>query len=71
MAEPAPSWTTLPVTAERFDDFADVVNPRRRDTHCWCLSHRLRVREIEALGDGSREAAARALAAGAATSSAW
>jgi GNAT superfamily N-acetyltransferase len=68
MAEHSPSWTTLPVTAERFDDFADVVNPRRRATHCWCLSHRLRVREVDALGDGSREAAARALAAGAASS---
>lgn len=56
-------WATHPVTAARFDDFADVVNPRRRDTHCWCLSHRLRVREIDELGDGSREAAARALAA--------
>jgi GNAT superfamily N-acetyltransferase len=68
MAEHLPSWATHPVTAERFDDFADVVNPNRRATHCWCLSHRLRVREIDALGDGSREAAARALAAGGATS---
>ncbi len=58
------AWATHPVTAERFDDFADVVNPRRRDTHCWCLSHRLRVAEIEELGHGSREDAARALAAG-------
>lgn len=62
------AWATHPLTAERFDDFADVVNPNRRATHCWCLSHRLRVREIDALGDGSREAAARALASGAATS---
>ena len=57
------SWTTHPVTAERFDDFADVINPNRRDTHCWCLSHRLRLKEIDELGDGSRESAARALAA--------
>lgn len=57
-------WATHPVTEERFDDFADVVNPRRRDTHCWCLSHRLRLRDIEGLGDGSRESAARALASG-------
>lgn len=62
------AWATHPLTAERFDDFADVVNPNRRATHCWCLSHRLRVREIDALGDGSREVAARALASGAATS---
>lgn len=55
-------WTTHPVTATRFDDFADVINPNRRDTHCWCLSHRLRVREIDELGAGSREDAARALA---------
>ncbi|KRF30714.1 GNAT family N-acetyltransferase [Nocardioides sp. Soil805] len=58
------TWATHPVTTERFDDFADVVNPRRRSTHCWCLSHRLRVKEIEELGHGSREDAARALAAG-------
>jgi GNAT superfamily N-acetyltransferase len=58
------TWATHPVTTQRFDDFADVVNPRRRSTHCWCLSHRLRVKEIEELGHGSREDAARALAAG-------
>lgn len=55
-------WTTRPVTAERFDDFADVINPNRRDTHCWCLSHRLRAKEIDELGDGSRETAALSLA---------
>ncbi len=57
-------WVTHPVTADRFDDFADVINPNRRDNHCWCLSHRLRAKEIDELGDGSRESAARALAAG-------
>ena len=60
-------WATHPVTASRFDDFADVLNPNRRTTHCWCLSHRLRVKDIDALGDGSRESAARALAAGRST----
>ncbi len=60
-AAPA-TWATHPVTAARFDDFADVINPHRRDTHCWCLSHRLPAREIDELGDGSRETAARALA---------
>jgi GNAT superfamily N-acetyltransferase len=55
---------THPVTLARFDDYADVINPNRRDTHCWCLSHRLRLKEIDELGDGSRESAARALAAG-------
>lgn len=54
-------WQTHPVTPDRFDDFADVVNPTRRATHCWCLSHRLRAREIAELGGDSREAAARAL----------
>ena len=56
-------WQTHPVTSERFEDFADVVNPNRRATHCWCLSHRLRAAEIEELGSGSREDAARALCA--------
>ena len=61
------SWATHPVTTRRFDDFADVINPNRRDTHCWCLSHRLRVKDIDALGDGSRESAARALSEGRST----
>ena len=55
------AFTTHPVTPDRFEDFADVVNPNRRATHCWCLSHRLPLRETRALGGGSREAAARAL----------
>ncbi|NHA70235.1 GNAT family N-acetyltransferase [Phycicoccus flavus] len=54
-------WQTFPVTPDRFDDFADVVNPNRRATHCWCLSHRLRLKEIEELGDGDREQAMRRL----------
>ena len=33
------------------------MNPNRRETHCWCLSHRLPPKEIEALGGGSREKA--------------
>jgi GNAT superfamily N-acetyltransferase len=53
------AWTTEPVTPDRFDDFADVINPRRRATHCWCLSHRLPAPDIEALGGGSREQAMR------------
>ena len=61
------SWATHPVTTRRFDDFADVINPNRRDTHCWCLSHRLRVKDIDALGDGSRESAARAMSEGRST----
>ncbi len=55
------TWETHPVTPDRFDDFADVVNRSRRADHCWCLSHRLRARDVEELGQGSREAAARAL----------
>jgi GNAT superfamily N-acetyltransferase len=59
MAVTAPSiqWQTHPVTADRFEDFADVVNPNRREAHCWSLSHRLRAKDIEELGGGSREAA--------------
>ena len=61
------AWATYGVTPDRFDDFADVVNPNRRVTHCWCLSHRLRAKDIEELGgpgsieEGVRERAMRAL----------
>lgn len=57
------SWETHPVTPDRFEDFADVVNPNRRATHCWCVSHRLRASDIEELGGGDREQAMRALCA--------
>lgn len=53
--------TTLPVTRERVDDFVAVANPNRRETHCWCLSHRLTAPEISELGGGDRETAFRAL----------
>ena len=55
------TWQTLPVTPDRFEDFADVINPNRRATHCWCLSPRLRAKDIEDLGGGNREQAMRAL----------
>ena len=42
-------WETHPLTQARFEDFADVINPNRRATHCWCLSHRLRTKDIEEL----------------------
>jgi len=57
-------WETHPVTPERFEDFADVINPTRRAYSCWCLSHRLRAADISELGgDGpdNRERAMRAL----------
>jgi GNAT superfamily N-acetyltransferase len=54
-------WETHPVTPDRFEHFADVVNRTRRANHCWCLSHRLQAAEIEQLGSGSREAAMRRL----------
>ena len=57
------TWQTHPVTPDRFEDFADVINPNRRETHCWCLSHRLRAPEIEERGHGSREQAMRSLCA--------
>ena len=55
------TWETHPVTPDRFEDFADVINPNRRADSCWCLSHRIRAKEIEELGRGSREQAMRAL----------
>ncbi len=61
-----PLWETHPVTPDRFEDFADVVNRNRRATHCWCLSHRLTAAEVTELGgDGpdQRERAMRALCA--------
>lgn len=54
-------WETHPVTPDRFEDFADVVNRSRRVNHCWCLSHRLQAAEIERLGGGNRELAMRRL----------
>jgi GNAT superfamily N-acetyltransferase len=55
------TWATHPVTPDRFEDFADVINRTRRPDHCWCLSHRLGARDIEVLGGGSREVAMRRL----------
>ena len=63
MTDEPSTWSTHPMTPERFEDFADVINPNRRATHCWCLSHRLRAKDIEELGDGDREQAMRRLAA--------
>lgn len=57
------TFEVRPLTLERFDDFADVINPNRRDTHCWCLSHRLSAPRMRELGE-TREDAMRALAAG-------
>jgi GNAT superfamily N-acetyltransferase len=54
-------WETHPVTPDRFEDFAAIVNPTGRDKHCWCLSHRLRAKDIEELGGGNRETAMRKL----------
>ena len=59
-----PVWETHPVTPDRFEDFADVINRNRRPTHCWCLSHRLPAAEITELGGNGpdqREQAMRAL----------
>ena len=55
------TWETYPVTPDRFEDFADVINRTRRPHHCWCLSHRLRAGEIDELGEGNREQAMRRL----------
>lgn len=55
------AWETHPVTPDRFEDFADVVNRNRRKRHCWCASHRLSEAEIRELGGGDREQAMRQL----------
>ncbi len=55
------SWSTHPVTLDRFEDFADVINPNRRGEHCWCTPHRLRAADVRELGHGDREQAMRAL----------
>lgn len=52
----APRWETYPVTRDRFDDFAAVINPRRRENHCWCLSHRCTSAEIAGLGETREQA---------------
>lgn len=57
------TWTTHPVTPDRFEDFADIVNPSRRVRACWCVAPRLRARDVRELGDGDRESAMRALCA--------
>lgn len=56
-------WEVLPVTEQRFEDFATVVNPTGREKHCWCLSHRLGAKDIDELGAGDRVQAMRALSA--------
>lgn len=56
-------FATHPLTPRRFDDLATVINPNRRATHCWCLSHRVSPSTIEELGDGDREQTMRALSA--------
>lgn len=53
------TWETHPVTPDRFEDFADVVNRNRRANHCWCVTPRLVSAEIEELGGGDREQAMR------------
>ena len=57
------AFDARPVTPDRVDDFVAVANPNRRASHCWCLSHRLSTHEVSDLGNGSREAAFRALCA--------
>ncbi|MFC7488288.1 GNAT family N-acetyltransferase [Knoellia sp. CPCC 206453] len=49
------TWETHPVTPDRFEDFADVINKNRRQTHCWCVSHRLAAAEITELGGKGKD----------------
>ncbi|MDQ1306357.1 MAG: hypothetical protein QG671_2189, partial [Actinomycetota bacterium] len=55
------AWQTHPVTPDRFEDFTDVINPNRRNPHCWCVSHCLGAADIRELGGGDREQAMRRL----------
>jgi GNAT superfamily N-acetyltransferase len=55
------AWETHPVTPDRFEDFADVINRNRRANHCWCLSHRLQAKEIAELGGTGTDARERAM----------
>ncbi len=41
-----------PLVESRMDDA--VVNPNRREKHCWCLSHRLSAQEIRERGGDDR-----------------
>ena len=61
MADAGPTWETHPVTPDRFEDFADVINKNRRPTHCWCLSHRLQPKQITELGGSGPDARERAM----------
>lgn len=56
-------WETHPVTPDRFEDFADVINPNRRATHCWCLSHRVNPKQVTELGGTGPDARERAMRA--------
>lgn len=61
-ARPAPI-EVKPLTEERMEDFATVMNPNHRENHCWCLSHRLSATEIRERGAGDRFEAMRSLSA--------
>ena len=56
-------WETHPVTPDRVEDFADVINRNRRATHCWCLSHRIQAKEIAELGGAGKTAREKAMRA--------
>jgi GNAT superfamily N-acetyltransferase len=57
------AFETHPVTPDRFEDFADVINKNRRSTHCWCLSHRITPAETAQLGGTGPDARERAMRA--------
>lgn len=59
--------TVQPLTTDRFEDLATVINPRRNPKHCWCLSYRLTTAQVGELATddtGGREAHIRSLAGG-------
>lgn len=56
-----PTWETHPLTPDRFEDFADIVNKSRRPIACWCLSHRLQAAQVTELGGTGPDAREKAM----------
>ncbi|MGN0064482.1 MAG: GNAT family N-acetyltransferase [Nocardioides sp.] len=49
------TYVIRPATAERFDDVATMVGPKRPDANvCWCLSHRIDSRTNQSLAGTER-----------------
>lgn len=56
------AFVVRPATAERFDDVATILAPKREGAQgCWCLPYRLTPREDEALRAPARALTVEAL----------